>query len=153
MNPAVMGANEVGDICPDCALIPVGRDGRGGALCPFHAATPRLLIACRALADRADATSECDHARLSCEEIGCIGFEVKRARAAIAKAEGRHAPSLSAVAVKKIKRLFRVGFTDKEISRQFEIHASTVRQIRKGEIYRSPGEQMNWPPPVRSRQA
>lgn len=53
------------------------------------AAAPELLEACRALANRADATSECDHARLSCEEIGCIGFEVKRARAAIAKAEGR----------------------------------------------------------------
>lgn len=64
-----------------------------------------------------------------------------------------YAPSLSDAAVKEIKRLFRVGFTDREISRQFEIHASTVRQIRKGEIYRSPGEQMNWPPPVRSRQA
>lgn len=47
-----------------------------------------LLAALKALADRVDATSECDHKRIACEDIGCIGAEVRRARVAIAKAEG-----------------------------------------------------------------
>jgi hypothetical protein len=46
-----------------------------------------LLAALKALADRADATSECDHKRISCEDIGCIGAEVRRARGAISRAE------------------------------------------------------------------
>lgn len=46
-----------------------------------------LLTALKALADKVDATSDCDHKRQSCEDIGCIGHEVRIARAAIKKAE------------------------------------------------------------------
>ncbi len=53
------------------------------------AAAPELLAALIALADKVDATSDCDHKRFSCAEVGCIGAQVKAARAAIAKAGGR----------------------------------------------------------------
>lgn len=46
-----------------------------------------LLAAARAIADRADATGECDHKRQSCEDIGCIGHEVRMVRSAIAAIE------------------------------------------------------------------
>jgi hypothetical protein len=54
------------------AAVAKERDGLRGAL--------------NALADKVDATSECDHKRRSCEEIGCVGAEVKKARAALAQA-------------------------------------------------------------------
>jgi hypothetical protein len=50
--------------------------------------TDELLAALKALADKVDATGECDHKRISCEDIGCIGVEVRRARSVIAKAAG-----------------------------------------------------------------
>ena len=55
----------------------------------LRAEVARLREALTALADKVDATSECDHTRLSCEEIGCIGAEVRRARAAITPHEAR----------------------------------------------------------------
>lgn len=54
----------------------------------LFAAAPDLLAALQALADKVDQTSDCDHKRAWCEEVGCIGVQVKAARAAIAKAEG-----------------------------------------------------------------
>jgi hypothetical protein len=56
-------------------------------VCAVENQRDELLTALKALADRADATSECDHKRISCEDIGCIGAEVRRARVAIARAE------------------------------------------------------------------
>ena len=66
----------------------------GGAYCELaetrHLLTAQaqeieqLKAALKALADKVDATSECDHHRLSCAEIGCIGVEVKAAREALA---------------------------------------------------------------------
>ena len=44
-----------------------------------------MAQALEALANKVDATSECDHTRISCEEIGCIGAEVRRARAVLAR--------------------------------------------------------------------
>lgn len=55
---------------------------------PLFLAAPDLLAALIALADKVDATSDCDHKRLSCEDVGCIGAQVKVARAAIANARG-----------------------------------------------------------------
>lgn len=53
-------------------------------------ATRELVEATEALANKVDATSECDHKRYACEEVGCIGAEVKRARAALQRVrEGR----------------------------------------------------------------
>lgn len=45
--------------------------------------------AAKALADKVDATSECDHKRASCSEIGCIGAEVKAFHAALAAKEAK----------------------------------------------------------------
>ena len=45
-----------------------------------------LLTALKELADRVEATNECDHKRIACEDIGCIGAVVVRARKAITKA-------------------------------------------------------------------
>lgn len=42
-----------------------------------------LREAAKALADKVDRTSECDHVRIACEDIGCIGAEVKAVRAAL----------------------------------------------------------------------
>jgi transcription initiation factor IIE alpha subunit len=42
-----------------------------------------LRKALKALADKVDKHSECDHKRVACEDIGCIGVEVKTARAAL----------------------------------------------------------------------
>jgi hypothetical protein len=53
--------------------------------CNAHAG---LVAALQALADKVDATSDCDHKRQRCEDIGCIGAEVRAARAALAKARG-----------------------------------------------------------------
>lgn len=50
--PGVLEATEAGDVCPDCALIPVGMEGEGGALCPFHAAAPALLAIATTLFNR-----------------------------------------------------------------------------------------------------
>lgn len=60
------------------------REGNGRLV----AAAPELLAALMALTDKVDATSDCDHKRARCEDIGCIGVQVKSARAAIAKAKG-----------------------------------------------------------------
>jgi hypothetical protein len=43
-----------------------------------------LAKALEALADAEDRTGECDHKRVACEDIGCIGAEVRAARAALA---------------------------------------------------------------------
>ncbi len=40
----------------------------------------QLAVALRELADKVDATSDCDHKRSSCAEVGCIGVQVKQAR-------------------------------------------------------------------------
>jgi hypothetical protein len=65
----------------------------------------------------------------------------------------RYAAALSRREVKEIKRLFRVGFTDKEIADRIGCRPSMVRHIRVGETYRTPGEVRDWPAAVRSRQA
>lgn len=44
-----------------------------------------LAEAAKALADKVDATSDCDHKRASCADVGCIGVEVKRVREALQK--------------------------------------------------------------------
>jgi hypothetical protein len=44
----------------------------------------KLEKAARGLADKVDATSECDHSRRSCVDVGCVGAEVRRVRAALA---------------------------------------------------------------------
>lgn len=48
-----------------------------------------LIEAAKLLADKVDKTSDCDHTRRSCEEIGCIGAEVKRVRAALRRSAAR----------------------------------------------------------------
>ncbi len=53
---------------------------------PLTALERELLAALIALADKVDATSDCDHKRATCAEVGCIGEQVKAAREAIAKA-------------------------------------------------------------------
>jgi len=45
-----------------------------------------LLAVLEALANKVDATSDCDHKRASCKDVGCIGHEVKIARELITKA-------------------------------------------------------------------
>ena len=40
-------------------------------------------LSLKELADKVDATSDCDHKRASCAEIGCIGEQVKKARKTI----------------------------------------------------------------------
>lgn len=51
------------------------------------ACAEELAAALQALADKADATGDCDHKRASCEEVGCIGEQVRNARAALAAFE------------------------------------------------------------------
>lgn len=40
----------------------------------------KLIDVLEALIKKVDATSECDHKRVSCQEIGCIGFEIQNAK-------------------------------------------------------------------------
>jgi hypothetical protein len=68
----VLMAAKIRQLTAQLAAVAKERDGLRGAL--------------NALADKVDATSECDHKRRSCEEIGCVGAEVKKARAALAQA-------------------------------------------------------------------
>lgn len=43
----------------------------------------RLREALKNLADKADATGDCDHKRYSCADVGCIGEQVKAAHKAL----------------------------------------------------------------------
>jgi hypothetical protein len=58
-----------------------------------------LYMALEALTDKVDATSDCDHKRYFCEEIGCIGVEVKHAREVLLNVK----PVLSKEGIRKIK--------------------------------------------------
>lgn len=42
-----------------------------------------LAKAAKELADAADATGDCDHKRLSCADVGCIGEQVRAVRKAL----------------------------------------------------------------------
>ncbi len=59
---------------------------------PTESLTPGLVAemrdAAKALADKVDSTSDCDHKRASCDEVGCIGHEVKAVRFILAKLKG-----------------------------------------------------------------
>lgn len=47
---------------------------------PLRRAALAAAKAMKALADKADATGDCDHKRASCAEVGCIGEQVKAVR-------------------------------------------------------------------------
>jgi DNA-binding NarL/FixJ family response regulator len=60
-------------------------------------------------------------------------------------------PSLTTEQATEVKRMFRVGFTDKEIAVRIGCRPSIVSSIRNGRAYVRPGEKMDWPAAIRSR--
>jgi hypothetical protein len=88
---AIVTANGGRTLVCDCRAptVPLGECYQAAEDARLIAAAPDLLAALVALADKVDATSDCDHKRVSCAEIGCIGEQVTAARAALRKARGQ----------------------------------------------------------------